>query len=111
MSLLNQAQQFFAALNAHDLDTAVSMISPSANIRSPIGSFVGGEAYREWMAMQFRALPHFTHERHGRGIGTDASLRAARLRHHDRPADNARRRLRPHGTQDRYLGGRFLAIR
>lgn len=63
--LFEKAQRFFTALNAKDLDTVVSMISPSAVIRSPIGSFVGGEAYREWMNMHFRALPDFTHEIRG----------------------------------------------
>jgi len=65
MSLLKKAEQFFKALNAHDLDQVVSMLSPSANIRTPIGSFVGGEAYRKWIEMHFRALPDFTHEIRG----------------------------------------------
>jgi steroid delta-isomerase-like uncharacterized protein len=65
MSLLQQAKQFFAALNAQDLDKVVAMISPSADIRTPLGSFTGGEAYREWMLMHFRAMPDFTHEIRG----------------------------------------------
>ena len=74
MSLLDQAKRFFAALNAHDLDTVVSMISLSANIHSPIGSFVGGEAYRQWMEMHFRALPDFTHEIRGMAAESDQTL-------------------------------------
>jgi predicted ester cyclase len=65
MTLLEQAEQFFGALNAQDLGQVVAMISPSAQIRTPIGSFVGGEAYREWIAMHFRALPDFFHEIRG----------------------------------------------
>ncbi|MBK8176888.1 MAG: nuclear transport factor 2 family protein [Rhodospirillales bacterium] len=65
MSLHKQAQAFFTALNAHDLDTVAEMIDPQAQIRTPIGSFTGGEAYREWMQMHFRALPDFTHEIRG----------------------------------------------
>lgn len=37
MSLLAQAEHFFAALNAHDLDEVVAAIAPSVNIRTPIG--------------------------------------------------------------------------
>jgi len=69
MFLLDQAKRFFAALNAHDMDTVVAMISPSAAIRTPLGSFTGGEAYRDWMNMHFRALPDFTHEI--RGLATE----------------------------------------
>lgn len=65
MSLLDQAKRFFSALNAQDMDTVVAMISPSARIRTPLGSFTGGEAYRDWMNMHFRALPDFTHEIRG----------------------------------------------
>lgn len=74
MALLDQARRFFSALNAHDMDTVVSMFSPSANIRSPIGSFVGGEAYREWMEMHFRAMPDFTHEIRGLAAESDDTL-------------------------------------
>ncbi|NCR15926.1 MAG: ester cyclase [Microcystis aeruginosa LL13-03] len=62
MFLLEKAQHFFTALNAQNMNEVVEMISPSADIRTPIGSFTGGEAYREWMLMHFRALPDFTHE-------------------------------------------------
>jgi len=71
MSLIKQAERFFAALNAHDLDTVVAMISPSAQVRTPIGSFTGGEAYREWILMQFRAIPDFTHELRGITVESD----------------------------------------
>ena len=50
MSLLERARLFFDALNAQDLDTVAGMIAPTAEISTPIGSFTGGEAYREWMA-------------------------------------------------------------
>jgi hypothetical protein len=39
MSLLAQAEQFFAALDGHNLDEVVAAIAPSANIPTPIGSF------------------------------------------------------------------------
>jgi steroid delta-isomerase-like uncharacterized protein len=71
MSLLTQAERFFTALNAHDLDEVVAAIAPSANILTPIGSFVGGEAYRDWMMMHFRAMPDFTHEI--RGMATESN--------------------------------------
>ena len=57
MSLLDQAKRFFASLNAKDLDVVVAMISPSAAIRTPLGSFTGGDAFREWMLVHFRAMP------------------------------------------------------
>lgn len=65
MSLLETAHRFFTALNAQTMDEVVAMISPSCQVRTPIGSFTGGEAYREWMLMHFRALPDFTHEIRG----------------------------------------------
>lgn len=71
MSLIKQAEQFFTALNAQDLDTVVTMISRSAEIRTPIGSFTGGEAYREWISTQFRAIPDFTHEIRGITVESD----------------------------------------
>ncbi|MDQ3760433.1 MAG: ester cyclase [Actinomycetota bacterium] len=74
MSLLKQAEQFFTALNAQDLDTAVKMISPSAEVRTPIGSFTGGKAYREWISMQFRAIPDFTHEIRGITVESDNTV-------------------------------------
>ena len=61
MALLERARRFFDALNAQDLDTVASMIAPSADIRTPIGAFTGGAAYRDWMAMHFRARPDFIH--------------------------------------------------
>ncbi|WP_309731578.1 nuclear transport factor 2 family protein [Chamaesiphon sp. OTE_75_metabat_556] len=74
MSLLNLASDFFTALNAHDLDKVAAAISPVANIHTPIGSFVGGEAYREWMLMHFRAMPDFTHEIRGMAVESSATL-------------------------------------
>ena len=65
MPLIDLAQQFFTALNAQDLDTIEAMIAPDADVRTPIGAFVGGGAYRQWMAMHFRALPDFIHEING----------------------------------------------
>jgi steroid delta-isomerase-like uncharacterized protein len=74
MPLLEQARRFFAALNAQNLDEVVAMIAPRADIRTPIGSFTGGEAYREWMAMQFRAMPDFFHEIRGLAAETKQTL-------------------------------------
>lgn len=71
MSLLKQAERFFRALNAHNLDEVVAMISPSANISTPLGSFTGGEAYQEWIMMHFRAMPDFTHEIRGMAVESD----------------------------------------
>jgi predicted ester cyclase len=48
-----------------DLDTAVAMISPSADIRTPMGAFTGGKAYREWISEHFRAFPDMHHEIRG----------------------------------------------
>jgi predicted ester cyclase len=74
MSLLAQAKQFFIALDSHDLDKAVTFIAPSANIRTPIGSFIGPEAFREWMLMIFRAIPNFTHKMGGIAVEADNAL-------------------------------------
>jgi len=65
MPLLDFARRFFAAMNAQDLDTVESMISPTADVRTPIGSFIGNKAYRQWIAMHFKAFPDFTHEIRG----------------------------------------------
>jgi steroid delta-isomerase-like uncharacterized protein len=62
MPLIDLAQRFFTALNAHDLDTVVSMLTPATAVRTPIGTFTGGEAYRDWILMHFRAMPDFFHE-------------------------------------------------
>ena len=74
MSLLAQAKQFFVALDAHNLDEAVTLIAPSANIRTPIGSFTGREAFREWMLMMFRAIPDFAHEIRGIAVESEQAL-------------------------------------
>lgn len=74
MSLLAQAEQFFTALNAHDLDKVAAAIAPNASIVTPIGSFTGGEAYREWMLMHFRAMPNFTHKIRGIAVESAQSL-------------------------------------
>lgn len=74
MSLLAQAERFFSALNAQDLDEVVAAIDPSANIHTPIGSFTGGEAYREWMLMHLRAMPDFTHEIRGIAVESDRAI-------------------------------------
>ncbi|MCU7729577.1 ester cyclase [Actinoplanes sp. KI2] len=65
MPLLDFARRFFDAMNKQDLDTVASMISPKADVRTPIGSFIGNTAYKDWMAMHFRAFPDFTHEVRG----------------------------------------------
>lgn len=74
MPLLEQARRFFDALNAQDLDTVASMIAPTADIRTPIGAFTGGEAYRDWIAMHFRALPDFVQEIRGFAAGEGQTL-------------------------------------
>lgn len=74
MSLIKQAEEFFTALNSQDLDTVVAMISPAADVRTPIGSFTGGEAYRDWISAQFRAIPDFTHEIRGITVESDDML-------------------------------------
>jgi predicted ester cyclase len=65
MTLLDGARQFFTALNANDMDTVVAMLDPQVAVQTPIATFTGNEAYREWMLMHFRALPDFTHEIRG----------------------------------------------
>jgi predicted ester cyclase len=74
LSLLAQAKRLHAALNAMDLDTAVAMISPSAEIRTPIASFTGGEAYREWISAHFRPFPDMHHEIRGIAVESDPTL-------------------------------------
>lgn len=74
MSLLALARRFFTNLNAHNLDKVAAAIAPSAQIHTPIGSFVGGEAYREWMEMHFRAMPNFTHEIRGMAAESGQTL-------------------------------------
>jgi steroid delta-isomerase-like uncharacterized protein len=74
MPLLDQAQRFFSAMNAHNLDEMAAMIAPQASIRTPIGSFTGGEAYREWILMHFRAMPDFFHEIRGLAAETEQTL-------------------------------------
>ena len=74
MSLLKQAERLFTALNTMDLDTAVAMISPSADIRTPMGSFTGREAYREWISEHFRAFPDMHHEIRGITVESDRTL-------------------------------------
>jgi DNA invertase Pin-like site-specific DNA recombinase len=43
MPLLEQARRFFEALNAQERDTVASMIAPTTDIRTPIGTFTGGQ--------------------------------------------------------------------
>ena len=74
MSLLKQAERLFTALNTMDLDTAVAMISPSADIRTPMGAFTGGKAYREWISEHFRAFPDMHHEILGVTVESDRTL-------------------------------------
>jgi predicted ester cyclase len=57
-----------------DLDTAVAMISPSADIRTPMGAFTGGKAYREWIPEHFRAFPDMRHEIRGVTAESDRTL-------------------------------------
>ena len=65
MSLIEQAERLFAALNANDLDTAVAMVGPTAEVRTPAGSFTGAEAYRAWLVTLFRAMPDMQHHLQG----------------------------------------------
>jgi predicted ester cyclase len=74
VSLLEQAERLFTALNAQDLDTAVAMISPSADIRTPTGALTGGKAYREWISGHFRAFPDMYHEIRGIAVESDQTL-------------------------------------
>jgi predicted ester cyclase len=74
MSLLEQAERLFTALNTMDLDTAVAMISPSADIRTPMGAFTGRKAYREWISEHFRAFPDMRHEIRGITAESDRTL-------------------------------------
>jgi steroid delta-isomerase-like uncharacterized protein len=74
MSLLKQAEGHFEALNAMDLDAAVAMISPSADIRTPMGAFTGGTAYGEWISRLFRALPDMCHEIRGIAVEEGQTL-------------------------------------
>ena len=74
MPLLDRAHEFFTALNAQDLDRAVAMLGPSVAVRTPLGSFVGREAYRNWIAAHFRAIPDFTHEIRGMAAAADQTL-------------------------------------
>lgn len=97
MSLLAQAEHFFAALNAHDLDEVAAAIAPSANIRTPIGSFTGGEAYREWILLSGDAglLPR--NSWHRSRIRPGACLRAACDWNYDWAAGYAQWRLASYG--------------
>ena len=74
MSLLKQAERLFTALNTMDLDTAVAMISPTADIRTPMGAFTGGKAFREWISEHFRAFPDMHHEIRGVTVESDRTL-------------------------------------
>jgi predicted ester cyclase len=74
MSLLKQAERLFTALNTMDLDTAVAMISPSAEIRTAMGAFTGGKAYREFISEHFRAFPDMHHEIEGITIESARTL-------------------------------------
>jgi predicted ester cyclase len=74
MSLREQAERLFTALNAKDFDTAAAMISPSVDIRTPMGAFTGGRADREWIAEHFRAFPDMYHEIRGIAVESDQTL-------------------------------------
>jgi predicted ester cyclase len=74
MSLLKRAEQLFTALNATDLNTAVAMISPTADIRTPTGAFTGGKAFRDWLSGHFRAFPDMRHEIRGIAVESDRTL-------------------------------------
>jgi predicted ester cyclase len=74
MSLLKQAERLFTALNTMDLDTAVAMISPAADIRTPMRAFTGGKAYQEWISEHFGAFPDMHHEIRGVTVESDRTL-------------------------------------
>ena len=65
MSLYEQAEKFFAAMNAKDFDTMVLMLSPTCEIRTPQGNFTGRDEYRAWISGLMRAVPNLTHELNG----------------------------------------------
>jgi hypothetical protein len=112
LSLFERAQRLHTALNAMDLDTAVAMISPSAEIRTPMGSFTGGEAYR---AVDLRALPRVPgpaprDPRARRGVKPDARLRMAPPKPSPRLSRLPRAKF-PEPQDYRYPWLRLLAIR
>jgi predicted ester cyclase len=65
MALIERAERLFAALNSGDVDAAVAMVSPSAEIRIPSGPIAGAEGYRAWLETLFRAIPDMHHQIQG----------------------------------------------
>ena len=61
MPLTDKACSRFGAINALDLDAAVAMISPSVDIRTPLGVCIGGDAYRDWSSGLHGASPDLRH--------------------------------------------------
>jgi predicted ester cyclase len=74
MSLFEQAEKFFAAMNAKDFDTMLSMLSPTCETRTPQGNFTGREEYRQWIAGLMRAVPDLTHELKGMRVESNDML-------------------------------------
>jgi len=74
MSLYEQAQTFFAAMNAKDFDAMVAMLSPTCEIKTPQGNFTGGEEYRQWIDGLMRAVPNLTHELNGIHVESGGTL-------------------------------------
>jgi hypothetical protein len=97
MTLLKRAEQLFAALNEMDLDSAVALIGPTADIRTPTGAFTGGKAYRNCISRLFRAPPDMRHEIRGIAVESDRTLafEIARHRHLHRPNSTPRRERSP----------------
>jgi len=72
MSLWRKAEEFFAAMNARDIDGMTAMISPHADVRTPLGNLTGPQEYPEWIEMHFQALLDFTHEIRGIAVESEA---------------------------------------
>jgi hypothetical protein len=106
MSLLAQAEQFFAALDGHDLDEVVAAIAPSANIRTPIGSFTGGEALPRVDVNDFSGDSglHPRNSWHRSRIRPGACLRAPCDWNYDWAAGYAQWRFASYGQEHRHFG-------
>jgi steroid delta-isomerase-like uncharacterized protein len=61
MYLIQRAERHFTAIDAMDLDAAAAMISPTADVRTPMGAFTGREAFRAWLSGLCRTLPDMRH--------------------------------------------------
>jgi steroid delta-isomerase-like uncharacterized protein len=74
MGLIEQAERLFAALNANDLDAAVALVGPTAEVRTPGATFAGAEGYRAWLVTLFRAIPDMHHEMRGMAAESERTV-------------------------------------